>query len=96
MSARKKQMPVVNKRLLKQTLRGYAEMNKVTQAEEWAWAARLTSKESREIFEDLYLFWEKTGARAGGDWEALDRLKMAEMMQIQRRFVRLARRMRRR
>ncbi|MBM3129042.1 MAG: hypothetical protein FJ009_10535 [Chloroflexi bacterium] len=86
----------LNKRLLRQMLRGYRMMNKITATEERAWAARLTPKAARAVFEDLYRTWERMGARAGGDWEALERRRIAETIQAQRPFVRLARRMRRR
>ncbi len=65
-------------------------MNEITAAEEREWAKRLTAQEAWRTFEKLYLTWKQTGSRAGGDWEALDRLRMAELIQTQKIFVRLA------
>lgn len=80
----------LNKRLMRQTLRGYRLMNQITTAEEYEWARRLTAQEAWRTFEKLYLTWKQTGARAGGDWEAVDRMKIAELIQTQKTFVRLA------
>lgn len=90
MSAERK----LNARLVRQMLRGYRRMNEFTQAEERTWAARLTEKESRKIFEELYSVWEKMGACAGGNWQAVERLRLAESLKTQRLFAQAARRLR--
>jgi Ser/Thr protein kinase RdoA (MazF antagonist) len=44
----------LNRDLLKQTLRGYAEVNRITEAERRARLKRMTDHEARAIFEGLY------------------------------------------
>lgn len=86
----------LNKRLVRQTLRGYKAMNKYTQTEERVWATQLTSQQARALFIELCQAWEQSGARTGGDWEAIERLNTARTIQAQQPFVKLAQRMARR
>jgi hypothetical protein len=82
----------LNARLVRQWLRGQKAMNKITQAEERVWAARLTPRQARQLFHELNSLWEKSGSRADGNWEAVERLRFKETLRTQRRFVLLARR----
>ncbi|MBI4786450.1 MAG: hypothetical protein HY782_05320 [Chloroflexi bacterium] len=84
-----------NKRIVRQMLRGYARVNEFTQAEEREWAARLTPEEARRIFVELCQVWERSGAKAGGNWQAVDRLRIKELVEAQRPFAHVARRVRR-
>ena len=83
-----------NRQLMRRTLRGYKRTNQFTQAEERAWAAQLTPEEARQIFVELCQVWERGGAKAGGNWQAVDRLRIKELLKAQRPFAHLARRMR--
>ncbi len=74
-----------------QTLRGYAIVNKITEAERRARLQTMTDAEARAIFVALYVTWKKTGRQAGGDWEALARQKMEYHLQLRRAFETLAR-----
>jgi len=56
----------LDRETLLQTLRGYAEVNAITEAERHARLAKMTSAESWAVFESLYEVWERAGRRAGG------------------------------
>lgn len=73
---------------------GYTEANEFIEAERMARLSRMTPAESRRIFEELYRLWERTGRQAGGDWEALERLKIERLIEQSQAFVRLAERRR--
>ena len=75
-------------------LRGYAEANEFIEAERMARLSKMTSAESRHIFEELYRLWECVGRQSGGDWEALERLKIERLIEQSQAFVYLAERRR--
>lgn len=81
----------LDRETLLKTLRGYAEVNAITEAERRARLANITSAESWEIFASLYEAWERTGKRAGGDWEALAHRRLEEAVALRQAFERLAR-----
>ena len=85
----------LNKRLVRQTLRGYARADKFTLSEELAWAAQLTREQARMLFIELCQVWEHGGERAGGNRQAIERLRIAETIRSQRPFAEIARRMQR-
>ena len=82
----------LNAQLVRRMMRGYRWMNKFTAQEERAWAARMTPREARRLFLELDTLWEQSNARAGGNWQAVERLRIKEKIETQRRFVLLARR----
>lgn len=73
-------------------VRAYAAASDFLDAERMARLARMPPQESREIFEALYALWSQTGREAGGDWEALERLKIDHLIEQRRAFEQLARR----
>lgn len=75
-------------------IRGYTEANEFIEAERMARLSRMTPAESRRIFEELYRLWERAGRQSGGDWEALERLKIERLIEQSQAFVRLAERRR--
>ena len=83
---------LIDRDILLQTLRGYAEVNEITDAERRASLANLTSAESWAAFAALYDAWRHTGQKAGGDWAALVEQRLAETMALRKSFERLARR----
>jgi hypothetical protein len=72
-------------------IRAYAEGSDFLEAERMDWLGRMTPEEAWAAFESLYRFWEQTGHRSGGDWAALERLKLEEKIELRRAFERLAR-----
>ena len=76
---------------LLQTLRGYAEVNAITEAERHARLAKMTSAESWAIFESLYEVWERMGKQGGGDWERLADRRLEEAVAVRNAFAKLAR-----
>jgi hypothetical protein len=85
-------MSILNKDVVQQTLRGYAEANEIASAERAAALAQLTRQESWAAFDALYIAWKRTGQRAGGDWEALAERRLAEAVALRRAFELIARR----
>jgi len=82
----------IDRDILFQTLRGYAEVNAITEAERRERLARISSAENWEIFDALYETWEITGKRAGGNWEAIARQRLADAIALRRAFEVVARR----
>ena len=85
-------MSILNKDVVHQTLRGYAEANEIASAERAAALAQLTRQESWATFDALYTAWKRTGQRAGGDWEALAEQRLAEAIALRKAFETFARR----
>ena len=85
-------MSVLNRDIVQQALRGYAEANEIASAERAAALAQLTRQESWAAFDALYDAWKRTGQRAGGDWEALAKQRLAEAIAVRRAFEMIARR----
>ncbi len=85
-------MSTLNKDLLQQTLRGYAEVNEITAAERQAALENMTSAESWAIFDVLYTTWKRLGQKAGGDWDALEEQRLADMIEYRQKFEMFAKR----
>jgi hypothetical protein len=85
-------MSTLNKEIVQQTLRGYAEANEIASAERAEALAQLTRQASWATFDALYDAWKRTGQRAGGDWEALAEQRLAEAVALRRAFEVIARR----
>ncbi len=75
-----------------QTLAGYAEVNRITEAERRARLKSMTDTQAREIFSALYETWKRSGKQAGGEWGALARLKVEHKIKVRQAFEALARR----
>ena len=72
--------------IVRQTMRGYAEVNRITDAERRARLETITVEESLRQFSDLYETWNQTGAEAGGDIEALAQLRLEHHLVVRRAF----------
>ena len=81
----------IDRDLVLKTLRGYAEVNAITDAERRARLEKMTSERSWTAFESLYQSWRRTGQQAGGDWEALAQRRLEESIALRRAFEALAR-----
>ncbi len=84
--------PKLDRDILLQTLAGYAEVNRITDAERRARLKTMTDAEAREIFASLYETWKRSGKLAGGNWEALARSKIEHKIRVRQAFEALARR----
>lgn len=80
----------LNRELLLQTLRGYEEVNRITEAERRAHLPKLTVQESLAIFASLYDAWYHTGRLAGGNLALLEQQQRNQLVQLRRTFARLA------
>ncbi len=85
-------MSILNKDIVYQTVRGYAEVNEIASAERAAALAQMTRREGWEIFDALYDAWKRTGQQAGGDWEALAEQRLADSIALRKVFETVARR----
>jgi len=81
----------LDRETLLKTLRGYAEVNAITEAERRARLSKMTSAESWAIFTSLHETWEQLGKQAGGNWEALARRRLEEAIALRQAFEKLAR-----
>jgi hypothetical protein len=84
-------MSTLNKDIVLQSLRGYAEANGIASSERAATLAQMTRAESWAIFNTLYNTWKRTGRQAGGDWEALAEQRLAEDIALRKAFEMAAR-----
>ncbi len=84
-------MPTLDRDVLLRTLRGYAEVNEITEKERRAALAKITRAESWAIFDALYETWRRTGKQAGGDWEALAEQRLADHIALRLKFETVAR-----
>ncbi len=82
----------LNKRVVRQMLRGYQAVNQFTDAEERALAIRLTPSQARARFIELCQVWEQDGARMQ-HVQVAERLRIAETIRAQRPWARIARKM---
>jgi len=79
----------LNKRAIRQTLRGYARADKLIQQERRAWLAHLTIEQAREIFDFLNQDtddWKKFG----GNLSAIEKRRMESKIEGRRIFARLS------
>ena len=79
----------LNKRLVKQTLRGYQLVNKITEVERRVWLEHMSIEEARKIFDELHQGaddWKKDG----GDLEAVERQRINSKVQGRQPYIRLA------
>ena len=84
-------MTTLNRQLIEQTLRGYAEVNDFT-ANERDRALRDTNREDNwAMFREIYETWLNTGSQAGGDWAAVGQQRLAEEIALRQAFERYAR-----
>jgi len=80
----------VMERQVAEMMRAYGEAERFLEAERAEWLSRLTPHEARALSEQLYAVWERGGRRAGGQWDALDRLQLEELVAVRGAFARLA------
>ena len=78
-------------RRVAEMMRADGEATEFLEAERLEWLSRLTPSEARAIAESLYAVWDHGGRRTGGDWEALDRLQIEQLLVLRGAFERLAR-----
>jgi Ser/Thr protein kinase RdoA (MazF antagonist) len=83
-------MPKLDRQLVIRTLAGYAEVNKITEAERRAWLAAMTGAQARALFDDLCASWDHSAASSGADWQSLDRWRIEQKIAVRRAFERLA------
>lgn len=79
----------LNKRLVKQTLRGFQLVKKINAAERRAWLEHMSIEEARKIFEDLHQNaddWKKHG----GNLEALERRRIHSKVKGRQVYIHIA------
>ena len=81
----------IMERRVAEMMRAYGEAAEFLEIERMEWLSRLSPHDARAIFEHLYTVWERGGRRAGGHWDALDRLRLEELAGLRQAFARLAR-----
>lgn len=78
-------------RRVAEMMQAYGKAAEFFEAERIAWLSRLGPQDARVLFEQLYAVWERGGRRGGGDWDALERLRIEELVAVRRAFERRAR-----
>jgi tRNA nucleotidyltransferase/poly(A) polymerase len=85
-------MAKLDRDLLLQTLAGYAEVNRITEAERRERLKAMTDAEARRIFASLYDTWQRSGKNAGGDWARLAQHRLEHHLRVRAAFEALAKR----
>ncbi len=80
----------LNRRLILRTLRGYARANEFIEAEKRAWLARLSFKESWELFAGLYRSWKQMSKNSSEGWENVGKRRLEEKVALRRILDRAA------
>jgi len=78
--------------ILRQTLAGYKQVNRITTAKLRARLLALSDAEARAIFDDLCATDERFRDQ-DGNWEKLDQLRIEQKRSLRRAFEQLARTM---
>jgi hypothetical protein len=86
-------MDKLDREIVLQTIRGYEEVNRITESERIARLRNMTVQESMEIFRDLYRVWGALGAKTGGDLERLNRRRLEETLDLRRKLNEASRRL---
>jgi hypothetical protein len=80
----------LNKRLVRQTLKGYARADKSIEAEKRAWLQTLTAEQSWELFDELFEAWEQLRPYRDAGWENLEKRRLEEKIALRRVLDRVA------
>ena len=80
----------LNKRLVRQWLRGLRAMNNITQAERRAWLMGLSVAQARQVFDDLNQLGDRW-KESGGDLETLERRRVESKIAGRHLFLKIAR-----
>ena len=78
-------------RRVAEMMQAYGKAAEFFEAERIAWLSRLGSQEARVLFEQLYAVWQRGGRQACGDWDALEHLRIEELVAVRQAFERRAR-----
>lgn len=76
--------------LVRKTMAGYAEVNRITDAERRARLATITDEEAWREYAELYRTWTMMGQRADGSWEEIEADRLAEKIALRTAFTSLA------
>lgn len=84
-------MSRLDREIVLQTMRGYEEVNRITESERRARLKGQTPQESLSVFKGLFSSWACTGRKAGGNWETLTRRRLEHHLSQRQAFEILAR-----
>jgi hypothetical protein len=77
--------------IVRKTMAGYAEVNRITDEERRAHLATMTEADGAREFEALYLAWKRVRERDEGSWEEIDAERLAHHIALRQAFATLAR-----
>ncbi len=83
-------MSKLDKEIVLKTLRGYAEVNRITEAERRELLRKQNSQDVLEDFSDLYDAWEHSGKHGEGNWKRIEQWRLDNHIQLRRAFEKLA------
>ncbi|MCI0476793.1 MAG: hypothetical protein L0Y55_11140 [Anaerolineales bacterium] len=86
----------LNKRVVRQTLGGYARADKFIEREKRAWLQGLTSEQSWAIFDELYSAWSRLSSSCGGESRSMEKSRLEEKIALRRALDRAAQKSKRR
>ena len=86
-------MDKLDREIVLQTIRGYEEANRISEADRFSRLRDRTVEESFHIFRGLYQAWEKTGKVMGGDFERVNQRRTEETIRVRENLNRVAERL---
>ena len=86
-------MDKLDREVILKTIRGYEEVNRITESERIVRLKRMTIEESLQVFRGLYRVWVEIGAKTGGDMESLNRRRLEETLEFRRKLNEVSRHM---
>ncbi len=86
-------MDKLDREIVLQTIRGYEEVNRITESERISRLKEMTVQESFRNFRELYQVWVKVGSRLGGNLARLDQRRLEETLVLREKLNEVSRRM---
>ena len=86
----------LNKRAIRQTLRGYARADKFIEQEKRAWLQSMTPEQSWALFDELFGAWAHLSSMRGGEGRILEKSRLEEKIALRRALDHAAQEPRRR
>lgn len=77
--------------LVRKTMAGYAELNRITDAETEAHLATMTEEDGWREFDALYSSWKQLRERNEGSWDEIEAERLQGHIELRKAFAALAR-----
>ncbi len=83
-------MSKLDKEIVLKMMNGYAEANRITEAERRQQLGTQSTEDVLKDFAELYNTWEQSGKSADGNWERIEQWRLDNHIQLRRAFEKVA------